>query len=367
MPSSTIPLSKIAPRPRWMTSWERLRHKEAHWLVEMIAEMFGVFFYLYAGLGATAAFVVGTLVGNSGIGCKSLPFFQELFRNDSAALFTVGVAYAMGIVFAVSLCGATSGGHFNPAVTIASVVFRGFPVRKAARYIFAQILSGYLTCFIIYVQWKDLLVVAEGVLIEKGLYDTMMFSSTGPAGVFGLYVAPGTNLHRVFLNEFVTDFVIGLVIWGCLDPTNHMIPPAVAPWLIGMAYGVSVWGYSPVGVATNSARDLGGRLMAMTIWGSQASGGTYAAITALTNIPATICAALTYELFLGSSTRTLTTHHVQFLRAHKQYYEDNNIAPYGYLEGLNVRRDQSDSFQSDMDEKAQESRIEDVEVRGNRV
>jgi hypothetical protein len=46
--------------------------------------------------------------------------------------------------------------------------------------------------------------VAEKVLIEKGLYESVMFSSSGPAGVFGLYVAPGTNLGRVFLNEFVT-------------------------------------------------------------------------------------------------------------------------------------------------------------------
>ncbi|KAG2147571.1 aquaporin-like protein [Suillus clintonianus] len=356
MSPSKIHLSEIAPRPRWMTSWERLKHKEAHWLVEMIAEMVGVFLYVYSGLGATAAFVLGTQIGSNGLGCKS-----------HCSLYTIGFAYAMGVVFAVSLCAATSGGHFNPAVTISFVVFRGFPARKAVRYIFAQILAGYITCFIIYVQWKDLLVVAENVLIEKGLYDTMMFSSSGPAGVFGLYVSPGTNLARVFLNEFTTDFMIALVIWGCLDPTNHMVPPAAAPWLVGMAYAVAVWGYSPTAIAANTARDLGGRFMAMTVWGSRASGGTYAAIAALTNIPATLCAALVYELFLGSSTRTLTSHHIHFLRAHKQYHEDNKMAPYGYLEGLNTQRGQSESFESDVEEKVRESRIDTVEVPGNRV
>ena len=30
-----------------------------------------------------------------------------------------------------------------------------------------------------------------------------MFSSSGPAGVFALYVMPGMNLFRVFVNEFV--------------------------------------------------------------------------------------------------------------------------------------------------------------------
>jgi hypothetical protein len=125
--------------------------------------------------------------------------------------------------------------------------------------------------------------------------------------------------------------------------------------------------------------------MAMTIWGSNASGGTYAAIAALTNIPATIFAALIYELFLGSATRSryslftyhtvltacraaaLTSHHIHFLRAHKQYYEDNKLAPYGYLEGLNPQRGQSESFESDLGEKRRESRIETVEAFGGRV
>ncbi|KIJ62804.1 hypothetical protein HYDPIDRAFT_93618 [Hydnomerulius pinastri MD-312] len=329
----TIHLRDVAPPPRFMTSWERLRHKEAHWLVEMIAEMFGVFLYVYAGLGATAAFIVGTITGEGGIGCQStfLP------------LYTVGFAYAIGIVLAVTLCSATSGGHFSPGVTITFVLFKGFPVRKAARYIFAQILGGYLTCLIVYVQWKDLLVVAEGVLRDKGLYESMMFSPSGPAGAFALYVMPGTNLHRVLMNEFVTDFIIGLAICGCLDPTNHMIPPAAAPWLIGFTYSVAIWGYSPTAIAANTARDLGGRFMALTIWGTQAAGGPYAAISALTNIPATILAAVVYDLFLGSSTRTLSPNHINFLGAHKKYLEDNSLAPEGYLSALGPDRDAASS------------------------
>jgi len=46
--------------------------------------------------------------------------------------------------------------------------------------------------------------VAENVLVENGLYDTMMFTPDGPGGIFALYVLPGTNLHRVLLNEFMT-------------------------------------------------------------------------------------------------------------------------------------------------------------------
>lgn len=311
MAREVIYLHDVEPRPSYMHTWERFKHREAHWLVEMFAEMVGVFLYVYAGLGPTAALIVGNLTAESGIG----------------SLYTVGFAYAIGIVLAIVLCAATSGGHFSPGVTITLSLFRGFPKAKAVRYIIAQILGSYLTCLIVYVQWKDLLLAAEDVLKAKGLYDTLMFTNTGPAGVFALYVSPGTNLHRVLLNEFMTDFMLGLAICGVMDPTNYFIPPMVAPWVIGLTYSVAIWGYAPTAIALNTARDVGGRLMALTIWGKQASGGPYAAIAALTNIPATLLAFAVYDLFLGSGTRTLSPYHIDFLRAQVQYQQDNGLPP----------------------------------------
>ncbi|KAI9566779.1 aquaporin-like protein [Boletus coccyginus] len=317
-----VHLRDVSPQPRYMTHWESIKHTKIHLFTEMVAEMIGVFLYVYAGVGATAAFVVGALTS-----------------QPIGSLFTVGVAYAIGIVLAVTICGAASACHFSPSVTISFVLFRGFPMRKAAAYIFAQIFGAYLACLVVYVQWKDLIVVAESVLVEKGLYNTTMFTPGGPGGIFALYVSPGTNLQRVLLNEFMTDLVIGLAISACLDPTNHMVPPAAAPWVIGFAYGTAIWGYSPTAIAANTARDVGGRMMAMTIWGRQAAGGPYAAIAALTNIPATILSFFLYDTFLCSSSRTLTPQHIAFLRTHKLYHEDNGLVPPGYLSALGTNKD----------------------------
>ncbi|KAI6155692.1 aquaporin-like protein [Pisolithus tinctorius] len=318
MAREVVYLHDVDPRPNYMSTWERFKHREVHWLVEMLAEMLGVFLYVYAGLGPTAALIVGNLTAESGIG----------------SLYTIGFAYAIGIVLAITLCSAASGGHFSPGVTITLALFKGFPKAKAVRYIVAQILGSYLTCLVVYVQWKDLLVAAEEVLNAKGLYNTLMFTNLGPAGVFALYVSPGTNLHRALLNEFVTDFMLGLAICGVMDPTNHFIPPMVAPWIIGFTYSVAIWGYAPTAIAANTARDVGGRLMALTIWGKQAAGGPYAAIAALTNIPATALAFIVYDLFLGSGTRTLTPYHVDFLRARVQYQQDNGLPPQLRPDGL---------------------------------
>lgn len=51
------------------------------------------------------------------------------------ALLTVGAAYGLGVVLALTVVSSTSGGHLNPCVTIAFTIFKGFPIRKVPRYV----------------------------------------------------------------------------------------------------------------------------------------------------------------------------------------------------------------------------------------
>lgn len=313
-----------------MAAWERRRHREAHWFIECVAEAMGVFFYCFAGVGASAAYTLGNLLG--------LPL---------GSVFSVGFAYAMGIGLALVVCSATSGGHFNPAVTILCMLFKGFPVGKGMRYIVAQILGGYIACLIVYLSWKHLITEVEALLVVKGTLDEINFTSSGPAGIFALYVPAGSPLGLVLFNEFVTDFVIGMAICACTDPTNFLIPPMLSPWIIGMTYGIAIWGYSTPGLAANAARDVGGRLAAMTIWGTKAAGGNYAALAALTNIPATLFAYIVYEVFFVDSSRVIAPAQQAFMTGHK-----------AHMEHLENGQHRGASPSSDLEEKAHESRSE---------
>jgi len=239
------------------------------------------------------------------------------------SLFTVGIAYGVGIVVALVCCTATSGGHFSPAVTLVHVLFNGFPPIKAVRYITAQIFGGFMACLFVYWQYHTLIKDAEAALQAAGLYNTDNFSSLGPAGIFALYANPADPLGLVFLNEFVSDFFIGIVIAACLDPTNFYTPPVATPWIIGLTYGTAIWGFSSNGLAANTARDVGGRLAAIAIWGTKANGGRYAAIAALTNILATVAAYAFYELILKDSSRVLTVI--------RKEYHDSRVAQQEHL------------------------------------
>jgi len=285
--------------PVW-AGWERLRHGKIHWFAESFAEAMGVFFYVYAGVGSQAGWVIGNLIKEAGI----------------SSVLQIGFAYAMGIFFAITICSATSGGHFNPCITIVQILFKGFPPLKGLRYIISQILGGYLACLLIYLQYRTLITEIEATLGPVALAG-IQFTPSGPAGIFALYVSSGSNLGHVFVNEFVCDVLLALVIFGSIDPSNVLIPPSLAPVVISMAYAVMIWGYSSVGLSANAARDLGGRFAAMTIWGKGAVGTPgYAAIAALTNIPATILGFMIYELMFVDSDRVVSQVHREFHDVH---------------------------------------------------
>lgn len=74
-------------------------------------------------------------------------FLGEATEMELASFFQIGLAYALGITFAIVVGAMSSGGHFHPAITLCQVVFKGFPAKKAPFYIFAQ-LRGYRAAFL---------------------------------------------------------------------------------------------------------------------------------------------------------------------------------------------------------------------------
>ncbi|KZS88134.1 aquaporin-like protein [Sistotremastrum niveocremeum HHB9708] len=312
-----IHMCDVVHRPAVWKRWEHLRHGGAHWFVECAAEFLGVWFYVWCGVGSTASFVIANLTDQPTVG----------------SLFQIGFAYAIGIALAIIICSPTSGGHFNPCVTIAQAIFRGFPWSKVPRYILAQILGSFVAALCIYLQYRDLILELEAGLIAKGTYDQINFTPNGLAGIFALYQTPGRSLGYILVNEFIIDVMLAIVIWAIQDPTAFLCPPAMAPWVVAFAYAAAIWGYAPGDMSANSARDVGTRLMALCIWGKPAAGGAYAAIAALTNIPATMIGALIYEFILTDSARVLPPAQRDFLIGHKAHADKKSSGIHHHMHG----------------------------------
>ena len=149
--------------------------------------------------------MIGNILKIPGVSCESLQYNLTMLISYILllAVFQNGLAYACGIILALAVCASTSGGHFNPCITVAMVIFKGFPRLKAVRYILAQIIGAYIACMLVYCQWSVFIRESEEVLHAAGAYDSVQFTPAGLGGIFAFYLSPGQSYGRVFVNEFV--------------------------------------------------------------------------------------------------------------------------------------------------------------------
>lgn len=259
-----------------------------------MAEATGVFFYVFPGIASVAAF---TLNATSPVGVTAF-----------GSLFQIGCAFALGIAFAIITCAPVSGGHFNPAITIALAIWQGFPLKKVPYYIFSQILGAFIAGLMVMGMYWTQIQEMKAVLLEKGM---PLVANGAPASILCSFPNPDqTNMGFVFMTEFFVDAFIAIVIWACIDPANPFVAPAGAPFVIGLAYAAMVWGFADITISTNLARDLGTRMVAAIFFGKEAfTYMNYTPIAVLVNIPATIIATGYYELLMRDSLMNIKKGH----------------------------------------------------------
>jgi MIP family channel proteins len=161
------------------------------------------------------------------------------------AITHVGVGLVFGLIITVMIYafGHISGAHFNPAVTLAFVFARHFPVRRLIGYWMAQLLGALL---------------AAGCL--RLLFgDVASLGTTLPTGSGGAW--------QSFALETLLTFFLMIVIMAMATDTRAV--GQAAALAIGATVGLEALFAGPIcGASMNPARSLGPALMSGT-WTAQ--------------------------------------------------------------------------------------------------
>jgi aquaporin Z len=201
-----------------------------------LAEFLGTFFLLVAVTGAVLVTLQGTLVGDYSV--------------------AIVISTSIGLVLAVAIyaLGDVSGGHFNPAVTVAMAVSRRMPLRDVVPYIVAQV-AGALVGVLAVAGW------AQGY--SKG-WSSLVAASFGSQGYTTSNNFFAYPLSSVILFEIVVTFLFIFIILKVTRPESAT--KNLAPLTIGFALLMAnLIGIGVDGASFNPARSLAPAILSQ-IW-----------------------------------------------------------------------------------------------------
>ena len=196
----------------------------------------------------------------------------DVLMNETSDKMTVTTAWGLAVALAVYLCGRLSGGHVNPAVTLALAARGEFPRSRVFPYWAAQLAGAFAGALIVYADYGEAFHAFErDEHITRGLMEggKLVGKGAGGAGVFANYPAFDSTWRNVF-SEFLGTAVLLMGVRALTDkrnagPGGYLEPLALGAlvWAIGLSLG------APTGYAINPARDFGPRVASALLgWGS---------------------------------------------------------------------------------------------------
>ena len=179
------------------------------------AEALGTFFFVFLGAGSVIA-----------------AYFAGL---GTSALLAIAFANGIGLALAISFTMNISGGHINPAVTIAALINGKISGRDAIAYIIAQVLGAIIAGLLLVALYP----AAQGIAVNYGAPSLSASTSV---------------ITGILLEAVMTFFLVTAVFGTAVDRRA----PKIAGFGVGLTVMLDVLIGGPfTGAAMNPARALG--------------------------------------------------------------------------------------------------------------
>jgi glycerol uptake facilitator protein len=211
-------------------------------------------------------------------------------KAENSGWIVITFGWGLAVAVAVYAIGRVSGGHINPAVTLALATIGDFPWSDVPGYLIAQFAGAFFGAILVYLHYLPHWGLTEDPGLKLGVF------STGPAV---------RNTPANFISEVIGTFVLVFAVLAIganfgegAEEGVIAIGTGIAPLLVGLlvlGIGLSLGG--PTGYAINPARDLGPRVAhaVLPIPGKGDSDWGYSWIPVAAPIVGGVLAALTWN------------------------------------------------------------------------
>lgn len=184
-----------------------------------------------------------------------------VFAGTSYGPWPIAIGFGIALMAGIYAFGSISGGHFNPAVSLAAAINRRITWREFVGYVVAQIIGAFIGTAVLY-----------GMMMAFGATK----STIQQVGFGQTSYSSSLNFFSAALIELFLTFVFVLVILMVTSKRNDKIASA-APVAIGLILAALIMvGLSSTGGSLNPARSLA-PAVALALTGTSTALTTFAA------------------------------------------------------------------------------------------
>ena len=161
----------------------------------------------------------------------------EVLLSKTSDKMMITTAWGLAVALSVYLCGRLSGGHINPAVTLALASRGDFPRSRVLPYWGAQLAGAFVGALLVYADYAEAFRAFElEHHVIRGAMDggKLIGTAAGGAGVFATYPTFDTT-WRNFLSEFLGTAVLLLGVRALTDRRNAAPGGYIEPLALGGA------------------------------------------------------------------------------------------------------------------------------------
>ncbi|XP_059090733.1 aquaporin-9-like isoform X1 [Tigriopus californicus] len=196
-------------------------------LRKFLAEFLGTFLLVIFGDGAIAQHVLG--------------------QNQS--FLSICLGYGLGLMIGILVSGNVSGGHLNPAVTLAMSLLQKCTYICVPVYWAAQYLGAFAGATVLYGVYADAIEAQLGMNMSS-------------AGIFASYPKDDIGVVTLIVGQTLGTGILLIIILAATDKKNMNVPPGLLPLTIGLGLtAIHISFAYNAGCAINPARDFSPRLL----------------------------------------------------------------------------------------------------------
>ncbi|KAJ1920784.1 glycerol channel [Tieghemiomyces parasiticus] len=214
-----------------------------HRFHETFAEFFGTYVFVFLGLAINASLLTQ-------VGATAGP----------AATLLCALGWGLSLALGIAVAAPISGGHVNPAVTLAMVAHRQFPAAKALCFLAAQIIGSVAAAATLHAVYAG--------PIRRFSHD-VAHGHDATANIFVTHPGADASNLSAFFAELVGTAVLLIAIVAHVRSSNSEATKAWTPYAAGLTLFILATAFGPLsGGGFNPARDFGPRLYILIAgWG----------------------------------------------------------------------------------------------------